>query len=228
MENNSYDVLLHFVDDNYSVGVHGVVGFSNHIKLADNMLKNGIVMQSSGGMLSNLQMFGQKKNMGSFLLDKLKNYSYTAEFNNVIVNVLVAVPDYLETSDGGKYFLGHFNYSELSNTRENAENNLPLNIITDMERLIPKEFVVGYVYKNFLGNNMSYVSNPKFIGLLSEEKRQIFIDEFIKKRINKYGLRTIEEELSIVETLKSVDRYEETEYYRQLLDFISKEKVNKL
>ena len=95
MDKISYNNFLDGLDDTYSVGVHGVEGFTNHIVLADNMLKNGLILHNAGGMIQNLQMFGQKGYMGSFLLDKLTNYTYITDFNKDIVNIIVAVPDVL-------------------------------------------------------------------------------------------------------------------------------------
>ena len=226
MDKISYNNFLDGLDDTYSVGVHGVEGFTNHIVLADNMLKNGLILHNAGGMIQNLQMFGQKGYMGSFLLDKLTNYTYITDFNKDIVNIIVAVPDVLIDGDN-TYFLGHFNYSESPNTSEQAGNNLPLNIMTAIEKRIPKEFIYGYTYRKFFSkdNNFGFILNPNFLDNLSEEDRNKFIREYITKLNVKVGVHTIEDEKKIIELRRTAGMFYENEYYRQLLDYLHKEKV---
>lgn len=229
MNNFSYKDFLNELDDTYSVGVHGVVGLKNHIKCADNILKYGLMLSNTGGMIQNLQMYGPKGNMGSFLLDKLSNYTYIADFGKDIVNIIVAIPDVLVDGDD-IYFLGHFNYSENPSISEQSGIGLPVNILTDIEKIIPKEFIYGYTFRSFFSKDdeIGFKLNPKFIDFMDKDKREEFIHKYVTKLCNKCGLHSIEQEKYIIELKRNNGIFQENEYYRQLLEYLHKEKVKEL
>ena len=226
MEKNSYNCLLDKIDDSYSVGVHGVALLKNYLLGADMAFKDGLHFQAGGGLLENLQMYGQKRHFNSFLLDKISNYTYIDKYQKDIVNIIVAIPEVLVDGDD-TYFLGHYNYSELLNTSNVEEKFFPVNMLSDIERTLPKEFVYGCTYKNIFSNDgeIKFKLNPNFIDFISEDKRKKFIHKYVSNLKIKCGLKTIEQEKDIIENLKKYNFYYESEYNRQFLDYIYKDKI---
>ena len=186
---NKDEFLNYFekLPEEYSIGIHGITGdSSNYLDVAESILNNGLRLAEEGwgGLLSSIQMYGQKCNMTEYEMNRLLNYYYGhTDSEERFVNVIFGFPEVMNDLEGNTYFLGHFNQvAGYAKGHNKGGDNNPLNKMSETEKLVPKDFIVGYYIGKYDTDNFEFIPNPNFIGLKSKHEQDEFF-ESIKDRI---------------------------------------------
>lgn len=216
------------IPGDYSIGIHGITGDGDYIEKAEKIMQEGLRNNGWGGILSNVQMFGQKKKMTNNDLKGLVRYFFgQLDHNNKYANIVVAIPDRLSDINDEEYFLGYFNkVSGYAKGIDKAGDSLPLNQMVEATKMMPKEFIVGYYYSEYNSNEFTFVPNPKFIGFMSEEEQKMFFEKIKDELINKHHLDKPEALISRLAILKTFGIKEGTEFQRQLEEYCSLKNKN--
>ena len=98
------------IPENYTIGIHGISGRSDNFKKLNGILKNGLNNHGWGGMLSNIQMFGQVKNLTEESWRKILDYYYCCDDNSKVVNIYFAFPETITDYSSVEYYLGYYPY----------------------------------------------------------------------------------------------------------------------
>lgn len=228
---NKDEFLNYFerLPEDYSIGIHGITGDSpNYLEVVNSILDNGLRLSKNGwgGLLSSIQMYGQKCNMTGYELNRLVNYFYGCVDNDDrIVNVIFGFPEVMNDLNGNTYFLGHYNQvAGYAKGHDKGGDNNPLTKMTEKEKCVSKEFIVGYYVGKYDTDNFEFFANPNFIGLKSKYEQDEFF-ESIKDRID---VEPIAEEIRGIKILESFgfkdnDFYEQTKaYYEEHFGGMSK------
>ena len=170
------DMLVH-IPKTYSIGIHGISGKGDFIEKAESIIKTGLDNKTWGGVLSNVTMLGQIKDLTKEDIRTIRDYIFNVDDYNRVVNVLVAIPETFIDSDGFENFIGHFHRVQgYPKGNDYAGDSLPVNKFVEDIQLLPKHFILGYYYLTE-DNKLLFKKNENFIEFQSKEN-QI---EFYKK-----------------------------------------------
>ena len=225
---------IHSLDETYSIGVHGITGREKNIEKAENIIRTGLQNKGWGGILSNVTMYGQIKDLTDDDYNKILNYCYgEADFDNHYANILVATPESFQDQLGKTYFLGHFNkVSGYAKGKDSAGDSNPLNMLVEESKILKIEFIVGYYCRVKNQKEIIFKLNPNFIGFRSKEEQIAFfeklksqlaeisdIDEIMKSDIDEIMKSDIDEIMKSLELYKYFNNA--SEYIRQLEEFVN-------
>ena len=155
----------------YGIGIHGIYD-GDKLAKAKNILNSGLNLTNNAkSILSNIISLGI--NDLDFNYEVLKNYQYGYGMK---VNIIIAVPLYIENSKEEKIYLGFpkENYSTRGN--QYLESCLLDRICSNLKQ-IPKEFILGYMVDN------EFISNNYFYDNLNEENKNLFFEK-IKEQMD--------------------------------------------
>lgn len=214
-----YDLFSQIPGD-YSIGVHGISSTDDNIVTAKKIIDTGLKFKGWGGILSNVYMFGQKKDMTDNNFDELVNYFFpVVDSNNMIVNIIVAIPESFKDSKGSEYYLGHFNrVSGYAKGNSEAGDYLPLNKYAEKIKYLPKEFIVGYSYGRYNTREFTFVRNPSFIGFMSEEDQTRYFESILNTLVEECYLVDKERLERFLSAFKKLG-FHPDEYQKQALSF---------
>lgn len=220
----NYEDFIEYVSNlnpDYSIGVHGITGDGNYLEKAQGVLEHGLRTNGWGGILSNVQMLGQVKNLTEHDYKRLGEYTYAADHNDLIVNVLFAFPETLVNEEGKEYFLGHFNkVTGYAKGQDAAGDSLPLNKIAEQLHCVPKEFIVGYYVSKMESEDFTFYPNPFFYGN-NEEMYKQKLEELLKE----HRVGDTEREYKMIGFYKQFDMF--NEYLRQLVEHVENQSLSK-
>ncbi len=219
MKLDEFIELFFKIPEDYSIGVHGVTRSDNMIDTADCIMDKGLYIHGWGGLLSNVKMFGQLRDVNDFLLEKIVNYFYgQTDCNEIYTNILFAIPETFTDRDGKKYFLGHFNRNTgYAKGDDKAGDSLPVNMMTESTGVVPKEFIFGYTIHRLNSDDFRFILNPDFVGFMSDDKKsEVF--ESIKDKLIDAGMLDEENYFKVISTLQSFGLDIE-EYHKQMLKY---------
>ena len=211
---------INSLDPNTTIGIHGINGDGNYLEKANSILKSGLETKNWGGILSNVSIFGQVKNLTETEYQRMREYTYNSDKNGSVVNVVLAFPETIVNDDGQEYFLGHFNpttSNEFAKGSAESGARLPLNKMVNLKKVIPREFIAGYCTGKMESNDFNFQMNPSFYlnngNSITEEVKQALIAE---------SFGNIEIVFKNIELLK---QYGYGEYCNQLKEYVeNKEK----
>lgn len=227
MTNSDFLELFFKISGDYSIGVHGITGDGDCIEKAEKILQEGLKNKGWGGILSNVQMYGQKKKMTDDDTKDLVNYFFGHLDHNKYANIVVAIPDRLSDINGEEYFLGYFNkVSGYAKGIDKAGDSLPLNQMVENTKIMPKEFIVGYYYSEYNSDKFVFIPNPKFIGFMSSEEQMLFFEKIKDELIKNFYLDTPEALIRKLTLLKNFGITYNTEYHRQLEEYCKEKNKN--
>ena len=211
--------LFFQIPEDYSVGVHGVTKSDNMIDTADCIMDKGLAIHGWGGLLSNVKMYGQMKDLNDFWFGKIVNYFYgQTDCNEIFTNILFAFPETFTDSNGKEYFLGHFNRNTgYAKGDDEAGDSLPINMMTESTNTVPREFIFGYTINRLNSDDFRFVLNPNFIGFKSNEFKTEFF-ESIKDKLIDAGLLDKDNYFEVISKLQSFGLDIE-EYHKQMIKY---------
>lgn len=223
---NNFIKVLDYLDLDYSIGVHGINKSNDVINTAFKIMNEGLKTNGWGGLLSNVCVFGQKKDLTGYDYQNIIDYYFYSDNNSCYANVLIAMPSSFTDREGNTYFLGHFNKVRgYAKGIDEAGDSLPLNRIVEKNSFIPKQFIVGYYYGHCDFDDFDFVPNPNFIGFCSEEERLMFYDWLVNE-MNKLNYDNIDDEMVKIQIMEKY-RIKDNEYVKQLREFYANLDNNK-
>ena len=166
-----------FIPDS-SIAIHGLnfTELKEVPKIITSVFDKGLINKGPGGVVSNCEVLGTTDYYDD---NRLINYAYYPR-DGAVVNVYVDIP-YVIEHKGTKYFIGPFLKHNTFQKYDESINSIWLNQIVDEHRLLPTQFIVGAsVYIERLDQTV-YYPNPKFLGNLSKEAKERFINNLIEK-----------------------------------------------
>lgn len=226
--------LISTIQPNYSIGVHGInfpknqnltSQSENFLEIAKKIMKSGLKNFGSGGILSNVQMYGQLKDLSDQDFNSIFDYCYGfGDMEGNYVNILVAIPEVFIDKQGMEYYLGHFTKNENGvYAKYGSGSNLPLNRFVNEKRFLPKEFIVGYFVYNTHELEFFFTKNPEFIGWKSNEEQVEFFEN-IKEDLRKLSTYTKEDAEKLLKFLPSLSS---NDYFLQLFEYYDMENPKK-
>ena len=219
MNYNDFIEYISKLDINASLGLHGITGEGDYLETAKSILRDGLQTKSWGGILSNVQMIGQIKNLKENDYLRIRDYIYSIDQDGMIVNVVFAFPETFTSLDGKEYFLGHFNPVQgFAKGEENGGESLPFNQIVTVTKKIPKEFILGFYVGKVETDNFTFYQNPTFYMNNKEEFKSNF-----EKLLIENGIFDIEKIYSNIDLYKQFGLY--NEYHRQLEEYMEKKLI---
>ena len=223
---NNFIKVLDYLDLDYSIGVHGINKSNDVINTAFKIMNEGLKTNGWGGLLSNVCVFGQKKDLTGYDYQNIIDYYFYSDNNSCYANVLIAMPSSFTDREGNTYFLGHFNKVRgYAKGIDEAGDSLPLNRIVEKKSLLPNQFIVGYYYGFGDSSDFEFVLNPNFIDFCSNEEKLSFYD-WLANEMKKINYENIYEEMAKIQIRESLG-LNENEYVKQLKEFYNDMKDNK-
>jgi len=214
----SYEDFVEYIsnlDPNYSIGIHGVTGAGNHLEKIPSILSQGLRLKGWGGILSNVAMFGQIKDLTERDYKELYDYTYGADNEGNIINIFFAFPETYTTEEGREFYLGNFpKVSGYAKGQAEAGDHNPLNKISEMQEVIPKEFILGYSVMKMETDNFSFYKNPNFYPYLDGFDKQF---EQLLDKNNVLDTATATKKLGL---LKGIQDMLGNEFTANLINFI--------
>lgn len=196
------------------------------INTANSILKNGLNISIVNGfnISSTCTTYGTK-DLCDF--NEVINYFYgpiSISDDNKNVTVVVAMPDTFTDINGNEYFLGTFPKDLEKDDKKYM--NYPLNSYCISKKMIPKEFIVGYIISNgmvskYEDKEYKFVPNYDYIGWKTPDE-QISYFESIKEDLIENNMMmvtpdAIEKATNIINLCKSFNLT--YSYYRQLVEY---------
>ena len=200
------------IQPNYSIGVHGITPPKNQdlatqnenfCEIAEKIMKSGLKTFGWGGLLSNVQMFGQVKDLTPQDWNDFFDYRYYSDNEGNWVNIVVAIPDIFIDKQGIEYYLGHFQKSSASSgyAKGGYGKDFPINKFVDKKKYLPKEFIIGYFYGKFDKLEIHFIPNPEYIGIKSLEQQSEFFEK-IKEDLISFKMCSVNDALIYIKTRK--------------------------
>ena len=153
----------------YGIGIHGIDKGSKEEKLrtADSISNEGLnINNNSKTILSTAISLGTNEDMQR-IGQEINGYKFG---NGTKVNVIIAVPLYIENQNGEKIFLGFPEQNKRTNGQQYDEHCILDRICSKMKK-IPPQFILGYYCENQDGTE-SFVKNGQHYSNLTPEDRE--------------------------------------------------------
>lgn len=178
---NKVEQIRSLIVPGSTIAVHGVTSDSdNHRRIILSiMYGNGLNTNKNSNIYYNCSVKGKEDSLENAL-----NYMY-ADNNGTYTNIVFAIPDVIENSNGETIFMGSLpkdsgGYVDKYNR---SFNGLLINKFIEEQGYIPKEFILGFVVGKYNsdGINEEFVVNPHYIGCTDIIDRRKFGDSFLEK-----------------------------------------------
>lgn len=182
-EKKLQEVINSIVEENASIGVHGIALFNQDKEdknidpkeILTSIMSEGLRMSTNHGGLTGTIKFLDKEECASDILEYM---SYQSEDENgVMYRIICAIPEVMEDKDGKKYYLGKYDKVPQLGKDNYKVHYLPTHDLT----LLPKELIVGYLAQNLSTNKSTFVLNNNYYNIQNEEVKKDFEDSFLQK-----------------------------------------------
>ena len=169
----------------YGIGLHSIQG-SNQDNVMKNIMEKGLKIDEKKKILSTVSSFGiHDKINKDYLKDQITQYHYGKQ-EEIKRNVIILVPLIISNSKGEKIYLGFPPYDT-----ECHGNDFRTSCVLDTlcveekgEGKIPPELILGSYIKN--NEELSFIKNPNYFELLSEEEKNDFFTKMKERLQGKY------------------------------------------
>ena len=172
-------------DKSYGIGLHSTKG-ENIDNVLNSIMKNGLEIEARKKILSTVSSFGTRTKISQeYLKQQMMQYSYGKQ-EKTKKNVIVLVPSTIANSQGRQIYLGFPPY-DIECHGNDFRTSCVLDAICagkESKGKIPPEFILGYYTSSNEG--ISFVKNPNYFNLLSEEQRDKFFEDIEGRLQGKY------------------------------------------
>lgn len=158
----------------YGIGIHGIDKGSNEERRirASSICREGLnINNNSKTILSTSISLGINEAFNQINQD-IKEYNFG---NGTKVNVVIAVPIYIQNQRGEKIFLGFPDKNNITSGQQYEEHCILDRICAKLNR-IPSEFILGY-YSDESNNRGNFVENLKHYSNITGEEKENFYKE---------------------------------------------------
>jgi len=170
-EEQLQEILEQIVIPGSSIGVHSIDTNDTGLQIYDSILKEGLRINKSYGLVGTISFENPIEQFNAY---NITSYEHGMDKNNIINNVIVAIPEtgYINEE---QYYIGQFfKYNGGYGKNDERANSIPLNWIKEN---LPKELIVGLYINDTTTGKRSLIINPDYISFKSETEQQ----EFSKK-----------------------------------------------
>lgn len=203
-------------DKTYGIGLHSTQG-ENIDNILNSIMKNGLEIEERKKILSTVSSFGTHTKISQeYLKQQMMQYSYGNQ-GKTKQNVIVLVPSIISNSQGKQIYLGFPPY-DIECYGNDFRTSCVLDAICTGEESkgkIPPEFILGYFTSSNEG--ISFVKNPKYFKLLSEEQINKFFGDIEGRLQGKYkeiSNAVISEDVQKLEEMSGKEQLEIAEKIR--------------
>jgi len=193
-----------------SIGVYSF-GDDNDSELIANtvtdMFYNGINNKRKGHIINNISFYGTTNDWG-----------YREVLYNNMPQIIVAIPEVLTAYNGDTYYLGNFDFLDVRKHKFHERDNGNITRLWFYDYMnhvdcFPCEFILGATIYDSKKKEASFILNPNFIGLQSEEEQTKVVSDIFKKypqSLKNLGIKRINEDTSLDDYGKVCNEIEST------------------
>ncbi len=223
----SLSTILRYVDSDSTIAVHGINGFNNFGSVVISIIYgDGLKTNADSNIYYNCTVLGKE-------FELMGSLEYTYDMNNQgYANVILAIPNVITNLLGEEYFLGDLpNSVDYSQKYNHSTDIFAINQFIKKNGYIPKEFIVGFITGDGLGNEQFY-ENPYYYGKFDKLEKEKFGQRFLDgcicedtlTRLIKLNDTSLEQVCLFIDTFKRFNL--STLYFEQLEQYLLS-KVNK-
>ncbi len=162
-----------------SIGVHGISTSNDGIIIYRKIISNGLeIHHSYAGIVSTVCFINPQENPDTFDIKDITGYCYGIDKNNMLCNVIIAIPEIMELPDGRSIYLGKFlKYNNGYGKNDQRAFSVPINMIEK----VPSQFIVGLYIRELNKYEGNFILNNNYIGLQTRENQQEFASKFYRQ-----------------------------------------------
>lgn len=168
------EILEGLEQGKYGIGIHGIDkgGREERQSIADSISNEGLnINNNSKTVLSTSISLGTNEDMQR-ISQEIKGYKIG---NGTEVNVIIAVPIYIQNESGETIFLGFPDQNKRTAGQQYEEHCILDRICSRMKK-IPPQFILGYYYENQDGSE-GFIKNAQHYSHLGIEDREALFTE---------------------------------------------------